>query len=78
MREVRIFIILIRVFNKSEKTVSLVLNDNKYEFTSGKKEVLKLEQGNYSFRVSSPGMVPEYGLQTIERGYEYIWSFTRE
>lgn len=69
---------VIRVFNKSEKAVSLVLNDNNYEFPSGKKEVLKLAQGSYSFRVSSPGMVPEYGVQTIESGYEYIWSFTGE
>lgn len=69
---------VIRIFNKSTKTVTLLLNGNEYQLQSGKKDVLKLDQGKYSFRVSAPGFIPQHGTQTIEGGYEYIWSFTGE
>lgn len=68
----------IRVNNKSEHPVTLKLNDEVYTFTPDEKKVLSLPAGTYNFVVQAKGQLPDYGAQTIEKGYEYIWSYSIE
>lgn len=68
----------IRITNKSALPIALKLNDEVYAFAPGEKTVLSLPAGTYAFLVHPKGLMPSYGSQTIEAGYEYIWSYSIE
>lgn len=68
----------IRISNKSTLPVILKLNGETYSFASGEKTVLNLPSGSYTFLILAKGLTPTHGTQSIEAGYEYIWSYSIE
>lgn len=68
---------VVRISNKSEYPVTLVLADKWYTFKPKEKTSLNLSEGTYSFIVLTSGDIDGYGTQVIEDGYEYYWNFNQ-
>lgn len=69
---------VIRTFNSTDKTLILRLDKEEYTFAPQEKRVLKLTPGTYAFQLLVPNVLPEFGTQTIENGYEYLWNYSEE
>ncbi|MFW5871985.1 MAG: SH3 domain-containing protein [bacterium] len=66
---------VVKIYNNTDKTLTLKLNDEIYTFSPHQRRSLTLSSGSYSFRASAPGVLPNYGTENIENNYEYEWEF---
>ena len=63
------------VLNDTNLELTLTLNQKRYLFEPKQKRDITLTPGNYSYRASAPGVLPDYGKETIQSNYEYEWTF---
>lgn len=66
---------VVNIHNNTNETLTLRLNDELYTFSPHEWKSLTLSPGSYSYRASVPGVIPNYGTETIQSNYEYEWIF---
>lgn len=65
----------IEIYNKTSLELTLKLNDKLYFFAPMQKRTLTLESGNYEYRASAPGVIPNIGSESLEGAVKYTWQF---
>jgi len=66
---------VVKIYNNTSKTLTLKLNDEVYTFSPHQSRSLTLSPGSYSYRASAPGVLPDYGSESMQSNYEYEWEF---
>jgi uncharacterized protein YgiM (DUF1202 family) len=66
---------VVKIYNNTSKTLTLKLNDELYSFSSHQRRSLPLSPGSYAYRASAPGVLPDYGTESIQSNHEYEWEF---
>jgi hypothetical protein len=65
----------INVYNNTALTLTLSLNKKNYIFKPRERKTLTLYPGNYDYRASAPGVIPYYGVDSLDSNYRYSWEF---
>lgn len=63
------------IFNNTSITMTLKLNTEVYRFSPQETKNIKLIPGNYDFRASAPGVMPNVGSKEFENNHIYTWKF---
>jgi hypothetical protein len=63
------------IFNNTTITMTLKLNDEVYRFSPKETKNITLTPGDYDFRASAPGVVPNVGVKNFENNRTYTWQF---
>lgn len=66
---------VVKIYNNTSETLTLKLNDELYTFSPHQRRSLTLSPGSYSYRASAPGVLPDYGTESMQSNYEYEWEF---
>ena len=65
----------IEIFNNTSITLTLKLNSESYSFSPQEKKTLTVSAGSISYRASAPGVIPNFGTETIKSNQNYSWQF---
>lgn len=65
----------IEIFNNTSIVLTLKLNSETYSFSPREKKTLTTLPGAISYRASAPGVIPNFGTETIEGNQGYTWQF---
>lgn len=65
----------VEVFNNTDLTLTLKLNDEIYTFTSQEKRTITVSPGAISYRASAPGVIPNIGTEHLKSNEGYTWQF---
>ena len=65
----------VEIFNNTNRTMTLKLNSESHIFNPKEKKTLTLSAIQYSFIASAPGVIPNYGSETLESNTRYTWQF---
>lgn len=65
----------IEIFNNTNITLTLKLNDEIFSFNTHQKRTISLNPGIYDYRASAPGVIPNIGKEKIESNMVYNWQF---
>ncbi len=65
----------IEIYNNTVKDLTLKMNDRIYNFSSRERKTFNLPPGNYEYRASAPGVIPDLGTERIESNNGYKWEF---
>jgi uncharacterized protein YgiM (DUF1202 family) len=64
-----------KIFNNTSITMTLKLNEVVYQFSPKETKNIVLSPGNYEFRASAPGVLPNIGIKNFENNRAYKWQF---
>lgn len=65
----------IEIFNNTSIILTLKLNSETYSFSPHEKKTLIVSAGSISYRASAPGVIPNFGTETIQSNQNYSWQF---
>lgn len=65
----------IEIYNNTDKILTLKLNSQLFKFNPHEKQTISLSPGNYSYRASAPGVIPNIGTENMESNMNYSWQF---
>ena len=65
----------LEIYNNTNKVLTLKLNSETYTFRSQERKTITLRPGNYDYRASAPGVIPDVGKEYIESNMSYSWQF---
>lgn len=65
----------IEIYNNTNRTLSLKMNDRLYSFYSKERKTFNLPPGNYEYRASAPGVIPDIGNEKLKNNNGYSWEF---
>jgi hypothetical protein len=65
----------IEIFNNTSLILTLKLNTQIYSFSPQQKRTLTVSPGTISYRASAPGVIPNFGSESIEGNQGYTWQF---
>jgi uncharacterized protein YgiM (DUF1202 family) len=65
----------IEIYNNTNKTLTLKLNDYRYTFDSHQKRIIELTPGVYDYYASAALVIPDYGTERLQSNYTYSWEF---
>lgn len=65
----------IEIFNNTKIILTLKLNSENYSFSPHEKRTLTMPAGTISYRASAPGVIPNFGSETIRGNQGYTWQF---
>lgn len=65
----------VEIWNNTNRTMTLTLNDQRYQFGPQERRSMTLEPGVYRCRASSPGVIPYVGSEPFEANMSYTWQF---
>lgn len=65
----------VEIYNNTNRTMTLKLNLESFTFDPKEKKTLTLSAGIYSFIASAPGVIPNYGSETLDGNTRYTWEF---
>lgn len=65
----------LEVFNNTKLTLTLKLNYETYSFSPKEKRTLTIEPGPVSYRASAPGIIPNFGTESLQSNHGYTWQF---
>jgi cytoskeletal protein RodZ len=65
----------LEVKNDSSETLTLKVGDRRYSFSPKESQTIHLPPGEYKYFASAPGVIPDFGDQLFQAGYEYRWRF---
>ena len=65
----------IEIYNNTDLTLTLKLNDKTYSFYSQEKKTISMSPGSCSYRASAPGVMPNYGTENMQSNQDYTWQF---
>jgi hypothetical protein len=63
------------IFNNTSISMTLKLNAEVYRFSPKETKNITLTPGDYDFRASAPGVVPNVGVKNFENNRTYTWQF---
>jgi hypothetical protein len=63
------------VKNDTKLTLTLKFNETTYSFSPNETKILNVSAGTYSYRASAPGVIPDFGTETMQSGTSYSWTF---
>ncbi|RTY99950.1 SH3 domain-containing protein [Flavobacterium sp. RSP49] len=63
------------IFNNTTITLTLKLNVEVYRFSPKETKNTILTPGDYDFRASAPGVMPNVGVKNFENNRTYTWQF---
>ena len=64
-----------KIFNNTSITMTLKLNTEVYRFSPKETKNIILTPGDYDFRASAPGVIPNVGVKNFENNRAYTWQF---
>lgn len=65
----------IEIYNNTVKTLTLKLNFDTYTFSPHQRKTITLPPGNYNYRASAPGVIPDIGKEMVHSNMGYSWEF---
>lgn len=65
----------LEIYNRTELTLTLKLDEETYTFRPHERTTLQVQPRRYSYRASAPGVLPDFGSETIDSGTAYSWEF---
>lgn len=65
----------VKIFNNTNKTLTLKLNTQLYHFSSYETKDITLSPDRYDFRASAPGVIPYIGTENLNNNQGYSWQF---
>lgn len=65
----------IEIYNNTNRTLTLKLNNTRYTFNPHEKKNLELSPGLYEYYASAPNVIPDYGSEVMKSNYSYSWEF---
>lgn len=65
----------IEIYNNTVKTLTLKLNFDTYTFSPHQRKTLTLSPGEYNYRASAPGVIPDIGKEMVHSNMGYSWEF---
>lgn len=65
----------IEIRNKSSVPMTLRINSTSYKFSPNEKKTITMPPGKFTYRASSPGVIPASGSYYAESNYSYEWEF---
>ena len=65
----------LEIYNNTRHTLTLSLNETVYRLGPQERRTVAVSAGDYRYRASAPGVIPDYGAETIQDGYRYTWQF---
>lgn len=65
----------IEVRNKTDVYMSLRINSTTYKFSPHETRMITIPPGRFSYRASSPGVIPAAGYYDVDSNHYYEWEF---
>lgn len=65
----------LEIYNRTELILTLKMDEQTYTFSPHERTTLKVQPRRYSYRASAPGVLPDFGSETIDSGTAYSWEF---
>lgn len=65
----------LEIYNNTSITMTLKLNNDKYTFAPQEKKTITSVAGKCYYRASAPGVIPNFGAESIESNVLYNWEF---
>lgn len=65
----------LEIYNNTKLNLTLKLNSQTYTFNPREKRTLEISAGTITYRASAPGVIPDFGTETIESNQNYSWQF---
>lgn len=65
----------LEIYNNTKLNLTLKLNSQTYTFSPQEKRTLIISTGTISYRASAPGVIPDFGTETIKNNQNYTWQF---
>ena len=65
----------LEIYNNTRLNLTLKLNSESYSFSPQEKKTLTVSSGTISYRASAPGVIPDFGTETIQSNQNYSWQF---
>jgi len=65
----------LEIYNNTKLNLTLKLNSEMYAFYPQEKRTLTVSPGTISYRASAPGVIPDFGTETIQSNMNYTWQF---
>lgn len=66
---------LVEITNNTSKNIKLKLNGTTYKINAYNKIEITIPQGQYNFKATAPGVMPDIGSKTFRVNYKYTWNF---
>jgi hypothetical protein len=65
----------VTIKNDTNLVLTLKVGDTRYSFTPQQSHSITFKAGTFKFYASAPGVIPKFGEQTFQQGYDYSWTF---
>ncbi len=65
----------LQIYNNTSLPLTLKMNEVTYQFSPQERRTLTVSSGNYNYRASAPGVIPDIGLEYLESRTIYTWEF---
>ncbi len=65
----------LEIYNRTDLILTLKMGEETYTFMPHERTTLSVQPRKYSYRASAPGVLPDFGSETIDSGTSYSWEF---
>jgi len=65
----------IEIYNNTDRPLTLKMNEHYFIFLSKERKTFTLAPGTYSYRASTPGVIPDLGTEKLVNNNCYRWEF---
>ena len=65
----------VEIFNSTTSTLTLKMNSIIYSFSPNETKKISFSPGNYEYRASAPGVIPDIGSESLASNMLYSWKF---
>jgi hypothetical protein len=65
----------VEIFNSTTSTLTLKMNSITYSFSPNETKKISFSPGNYEYRASAPGVIPDIGSESLVSNMIYSWKF---
>ena len=65
----------LEIYNRTELILTLKMGEETYIFKPHERTTLSVQPRKYSYRASAPGVLPDFGSETVDSGTSYSWEF---
>jgi hypothetical protein len=65
----------LEIYNRTELILTLKMGEETYMFKPYERTTLSVQPRKYSYRASAPGVLPDFGSETVDSGTSYSWEF---
>jgi uncharacterized protein YgiM (DUF1202 family) len=65
----------VKIYNNTNRTLTLKMNDRTFTFYSGERKKFDLPPDIYNYRASAKGVIPNIGQEILKSNNGYTWEF---